>query len=329
MSHLTPQIDQLVNHPASNVEKLQSEYLRSMMHRNCSDRSIEYWAMNLTRFNTWCTERGILELEDMNPSVLKNYRQHVYHRRNPNTNKPLKFSTQHCYLIVVRRFFVWLHQNGYTETDIAHNFEIPKPEKRLSTTVFTADDVESILNAIDVTTPMGIRDRAMIETFYSTAIRNTELRNLELYDLDLERRNLIVRQGKGQKDRVVPIGERAISWLKKYLADARPELIKHVEPHSCLFTTEKGRRFSRTACAVLINRYKKLAGVKKPGSCHMLRHTAATLMMDNGADLRSLQEILGHARLATTQLYTHISINRLHEVHDRTHPAAQRPQNKD
>ena len=162
-----------------------------------------------------------------------------------------------------------------------------------------------------------------METFYSTAIRASELASLQLYDVDGDRKAVTVRQGKGKKDRVVPIGERAIRWIEKYLADVRPAWIPPDDPHPYLFVTRHGARMERSNLPMILHRYKAKAGITKPGSCHLLRHTAATLMMENGADLRSLQLFLGHARLSTTQIYTHVSIERLRDVHTKTHPASE------
>lgn len=314
--------EQILHHPSSPFEQLQRQYLQSMILRNCSQRTIEYWAMNLLRFNAWCLERGIEKIAELTLEILNAYRGHLFHRRNLRTNKPLRFSTQHCYLIVVRRWMTWLHQQGHLADDVSKQFELPRPEQRLPLEILTADEVESMINQTNVTRPLGLRDRAMLEVLYSTGIRNSELLNLQLYDVDEARSVLVIRQGKGKKDRVVPLGERALQWTRKYVADVRPDLVAQGEPHSILFVNAKGRPFVRGHVSIIVRSYKQKAGITKAGSCHLLRHTAATLMMDNGADLRSLQEFLGHARLTTTQIYTHVSITRLQEVHKRTHPAS-------
>jgi integrase/recombinase XerD len=318
-------LNRILTAPQNAMEQLQQEYLRSMILRNCSDRTIEYWGMNLGKFNRWCEERSIDDLDAITLEVLNAYRQHLFHCRNERTGKPLKFVTQHCYLIVIRRWFLWMYEKGRIKLNIAADLEIPKAEQRLPVNILTADEVESIMNETDVTRPMGIRDRAIMETFYSTAIRASELVHLQLYDLDADRKTVTVRQGKGKKDRVVPIGDRAIRWTQKYLSDVRPAWMATKEAHPYLFVTRHGARMLRGNLPMIIGRYKEKAGIKKPGSCHLLRHTAATLMMQNGADLRSLQLYLGHARLTTTQIYTHVTIERLHAVHAKTHPASEEP----
>ena len=326
MSRSTPARDRLnriLNTPQTPLETVQQQYLRSLILRNCSERTIEYWSMNLVKFNLWADARSIEEVNEITLEILNAYRQHLFHYRNPQSGKPLKFSTQHCYLIVIRRWFHWMHETGVIGENIAAELEIPKTEERLPVNVLNADEVESLMNATDVNKPLGIRDRAIMETFYSTAIRASELANLQLYDLDAERKMLVVRQGKGRKDRVVPIGDRAIKWIQKYIADVRPAWMSANDPHPYLFVTRHGTRMIRSNLPMIIRRYMAKAGINKPGSCHLLRHTAATLMMENGADLRSLQLFLGHARLSTTQIYTHVSIERLKDVHNKTHPASE------
>jgi integrase/recombinase XerD len=168
---------------------------------------------------------------------------------------------------------------------------------------------------------LGLRDRAMMEVLYSTGIRRVELSNLELFDIDRERGTLTVRQGKGRKDRVVPIGERALGWIAKYLATARPELVAPPD-HPTLFLNDRGEKLGVVYLTHLIGGYVEAAKTGKTGSCHLFRHTMATLMLEGGADVRHIQEILGHVQLSTTSIYTRVSIRHLKAVHDATHPGA-------
>ena len=168
--------------------------------------------------------------------------------------------------------------------------------------------------------PIGIRDRAILETLYSTGMRRMELIGLRLYDLDTERGTIMVRQGKGKKDRMVPIGERAVVWCEKYMYDVRPSLA--VEPdEGILFLTQSGEPFTPNRLTQLARTYVNAAEVGKKGACHLFRHTMATLMLENGADIRFIQQMLGHADLSTTQIYTRVSIRQLKEIHTATHPA--------
>lgn len=306
---------------------LQAQYLQWMRMQNFSPRTIEAWEKNIQRFNQWCAERGVECVGEVSDELLAAYRRWLFHYRNARTNRPLKFTTQASYLISVRRWLRWLADQKILPEPVGQKLELPKEERRLPTDVLTVSEVERVLNETDVTKPLGIRNRAILETFYSTAIRCGELVQLEVYDLEPERQTLVVRQGKGRKDRVLPVGRRALLWLEKYLADVRPKLVERTNS-TRLFVSCHGRPFGRNNISLLVRDHFNRAGIKKHGSCHLLRHTAATLMMENGADLRSLQELLGHARVNTTQIYTHVSIRRLREVHERTHPA-QQPRPKD
>jgi integrase/recombinase XerD len=184
----------------------------------------------------------------------------------------------------------------------------------------TEEEVERLLQQPDIHTPYGIRDRAMLELFYSAGLRRTELRNLHVSDLSIARKTVFVKQGKGGKDRLLPVGDRAISWLNRYLDDIRPQLLINVhEP--ALFLNDYGEPFRDTKLGDKVKRYLKRAGIDVPGSCHLLRHAMATHMLEHGAELRFIQAMLGHADYRATQVYTHVSIRKLQEIHSATHPA--------
>lgn len=173
----------------------------------------------------------------------------------------------------------------------------------------------------DLDTAQGLRDRALLELFYATGIRRAELSAVNGADIDHERGTLHVRRGKGGKARIVPVGERALAWVAKYEHEARPAFVRHAhEP--ALFLNPAGERLSMNSLSWRIRNYLDRAGVTKPGACHLFRHTMATAMLDNGADIRHVQEMLGHALIGTTQRYTHVSIAKLQAVHAATHPAA-------
>lgn len=303
-----------------SLEVLKQTYLQWMRMRNNSPRTLELWEYTLRRFLVWCEQREITCVTQVTADMVAAYRRHLFHYRNANTNQSLKFATQASYLMSIRRWFVWLEQEGFISTNPAASLELPKEEHRLPTGTLTADEVETVMASVDLTRPLGLRNRAILETFYSTAIRAGELTNLEVYDLDADRGVVTIRQGKGRKDRVVPIGQRALSWVGKYVLDLRPTLVDRTNS-TTLFVSCNGKPFGRNNVSAIVKGYLKAADIRHRGSCHLFRHTAATLMMENGADLRSLQQYLGHARLNTTQIYTHVSIKRLQEVHRRTHPA--------
>ncbi|MBI4639260.1 MAG: tyrosine-type recombinase/integrase, partial [Candidatus Tectomicrobia bacterium] len=180
--------------------------------------------------------------------------------------------------------------------------------------------VEAVLNQTNPSTPLGIRDRAILETLYSTGIRRLKLMNLKLYDLDFERGTLMIRQGKGHKDRLIPIGNRALLWVEKYLREVRPGLLGE-SACPALFLTSLGEPFSLSRLSQIAREYVDAAKLGKRGSCHLFRHTMATLMLEGGTDIRFIKQMLGHADLSSTQIYTQVSISKLKEVHTATHPA--------
>lgn len=275
-------------------------------------------------FINWSSERGITCVSEYTPELLQSYRRYLFHRPNQRTGKPLTFKTQACYLASLRDWCRWLAEQQWLENDPSLKIVLPKEEKQLPANHLTLDEVETLLNSVDLSTPVGLRDRAVLEAFYSTGIRRGELVNLNMDDLNHTSRLLVIRQGKGGKSRVVPIGVRALDWINKYLSDARPHFSNQCvdeDSINSLFLTTIGRRFHPNVLSGIVRDYLDGAGITKQGSCHMLRHTTATLMLEGGADLRSLQTLLGHEKLNTTQIYTHITIKRLREVHDKTHPA--------
>ena len=172
----------------------------------------------------------------------------------------------------------------------------------------------------DITTPLGIRDRAILETFYSTGIRRAELCHLRIDDIQVDRRAIFIEQGKGKKDRYVPIGTRALLWIARYVESVRDTLVID-ETERTLFVSNTGRPLNPDTLTEYGRRYIQSAGIDKPGACHIYRHSMATQMHENGADLTLIQQILGHAKSDTTQIYARTSLRKLLDIHDKTHPA--------
>ena len=304
------------NLPAPST--LLNRYFTELRVSNWAATTIDRRGHSIGRFLTWCSDRGIESVSEITAESLGTYRRSLYHHRSRRTGKSLSFSTQASYLSALRHWMTWLHEQGWIPTNPASDLELPKAETRLPGTYLTIDEVESLMSVVDLTTPAGLRDRAILEVFYSTGIRRGELAKLELSDLSRETGTLLIRQGKGRKDRVVPIGVRAVQWVDKYEADGREALIK--ESTERLFLTTLGNVVHPNNLSTWVREYLTAAGITKRGSCHLLRHTAATLMLEGGADLRSLQSLLGHEQLNTTAIYTHVAIKRLREVHAKTHP---------
>ena len=219
----------------------------------------------------------------------------------------------------------FLARNNHVLYNPAADIELGRTEQRLPKCVLTESEAEQVINQADATTKMGIRDRAILETFYSTGMRRTELMNLRPCNIDMERGTVVIRQGKGKKDRMIPIGDRALAWIDRYQVEVRPGLLVGDSAGDVLFLTHLGKPFAPDQMSELVADYVDAAGIGKEGSCHLLRHTMATVMLENGAGIRYIQAMLGHAKLETTQIYTRVSIRKLKEVHTATHPARQKP----
>jgi integrase/recombinase XerD len=218
--------------------------------------------------------------------------------------------------------FKWLARENHILYNPASELELPRMERRLPRYILNVGEVEKVLAGADLATPIGIRDRAIMETLYSTGMRRMELIRLHLTDVDSERGTVMIRQGKGKKDRMIPIGDRALAWIIKYRDDVRPALAcgAEVAVSGTLFLTTLGEPLRANGLTRLVRAYVDAACIGKQGACHLFRHTCATLMLEGGADIRFIQALLGHAELTTTQIYTQVGIRTLKEIHTATHP---------
>jgi integrase/recombinase XerD len=298
---------------------LAEAYLESLRVRNYSGATIASREHHLREFIKWAEERGLARPVEVTKPVLERYQRFLYHYRKKD-GQPLSFRSQHGCLVPVRALFKWLCRQNHLLANPAADLELPRAEKRLPRHVLTAGEAERVLALPDVAEPLGLRDRAILEAFYSTGMRRMELLGLKLYDLDQERGTVFIRQGKGKKDRMIPMGERAFSWVRRYLEEARPSLALTPD-EGIVFLTNVGLAFEPNRLTQLARDYVDKAEIGKQGACHLFRHTCATLMLENGADIRFIQQLLGHEKLETTQIYAQVSIRMLKEVHTRTHPA--------
>lgn len=222
-------------------------------------------------------------------------------------------------LAAIRAFYGYLDQERKVAEDPTRHLVSPKLRRRLPE-VLTVTEVVRILEGPDLETPAGLRDRAMLELLYATGMRVSELVKLGLNDWTPNPPRLRCR-GKGDKERIIPIGRSAVEMVARYLKNARPRLLRGRDP-GVLFLNHRGREMTRQGFWKLVKKYTALAGIERDITPHTLRHSFATHLLENGADLRSVQEMLGHADISTTQIYTHVSRARLKQVYDESHPRA-------
>lgn len=268
-------------------------------------------------FISWSHARGLDALEHFTRPILEQYQRHLFYRRKAD-GQPLTVGMQGQYLAAIKLWFQWLTRAGHIPVNPASDLQLPRQPRRLPSRVLSTHEVQALLQEAEPTTPHGLRDRALLELLYATGLRRTEAACLALYDPDLVRGVLWVRHGKGSRQRVVPLGDRAAAWVARYLQEARPHLLTTETP--ALFLTDYGLPLRPDQIAAKVKRYLTLAGLTLDGATHLLRHACATHMLEGGADIRFIQALLGHAHLNTTEIYTHVAIDQLIRVHRDTHP---------
>jgi integrase/recombinase XerD len=279
----------------------------------------------LDHFIRWCHCRAIDSPSQISRDLLEAYQLHLVEYRKAS-GEPLELSTQATRLNPIKAFCKWMVRNRLVELDASRELILPRLPKRLPRRIPSVIEVRAIIGSAGTGSPLAIRDRAMMETLYSTGLRRMELANLRIVDVGLDASTVLVRCGKGRRDRLVPLGSVARSWIEQYLRDVRPLLAAGVDRGE-LFLTDYGEPFRRNRLGDRLRSYVARCGL--PGACHIFRHACATHMLENGADIRFIQAMLGHSQLSTTEIYTQVSISKLKAVHAQTHPGCASHHRKD
>lgn len=306
----------------NRLVRYMEDHFEWMLVTGYSADTVRARRVSIRKFIGWCDERGLDDPREVTRPMLERYQRYLFYYRKPegkDCGAPLTISMQYQYLAPLKTWFKWLSRQHHILANPAADLDLPKLPKRLPRSVPTVQEVEAILSEAEPDSAKGLRDRALLEVLYATGLRRMELPGVSIYDIDLNRGVLCVRQGKGNRERMVPLGDRAIAWLDKYLIESRPQLL--ADDTIALFLTDYGEPVQPHYVADKVKRYMGFAGVDKPGSTHLLRHACATHMLEGGADIRFIQEMLGHANLQTTEIYTHVSIDKLIAVHGATHPS--------
>lgn len=285
------------------------DYLK--IEKGLSSNTINAYRHDLKEYFVFLKKKGKNNLEEVTKDEIVEF---LFSLRETHA-----ISTVARFFSSIRGFHRFLFREKILKTDPTQLIEYPKLEKKIPA-VLDLWEVERILKAASLRTPQGIRDRAILEVMYATGLRVTELAKLKLKDVNIEI-GFLRCQGKGSKERIIPLGRIAKKFLEKYLLKARPKLLKGKESEF-LFLAQGGHPLSRQSIWKMIKRIVKKAKIRKKVSPHTLRHSFATHLLERGADLRSVQEMLGHANITTTQIYTHINRLRLKEIHRQFHPRA-------
>ncbi len=284
---------------------LDSIWLESGLSAN----TLSAYRADLKNVATWLSHRGA-DLESANRAQLFEYLAHCVRLGHSPRSSARRVST-------LRRFYRYLAREGLLDADPAAGLDSPRVGRSLPKAL-SEKGVENLLSAPDSESVLGLRDRAMLETLYATGLRVSELVRLTLNELD-EVAGLVRVLGKGGRERIVPLGDEAVMWLNRYLQSSRPEILAR-RVSEAVFVTRRGGPMTRQALWYLIKRYASRAGVGEELSPHSLRHAFATHLLNHGADLVSVQMLLGHADLSTTQIYTHVARARLQSLHAEHHP---------
>jgi len=302
-------------------------WVESLRVRNYALNTVKVQLTSLRAFIGWAAERDVTRASEVTRPILEAYQRSVWLvrvRSGDGVEKPLAWSTQRERISCLIGWFRWLTRQNLILHNPASELELPRPEKRLPEAALSAEELGRLFAVPNLADPLGLRNRSMLEVFYATGIRRAELARLELTDVNLERGTVFVRKGKGSKDRVVPLGGRAVAWLRRYLDEVRPRLTLDMRT-TALFLSAYGEAFSPSVVTRMVSAWMKTARLAGRGSSHLLRHTCATHMLEGGADIRYIQQLLGHESLETTAIYTHVAIRQLLEVHARCHPGAGLP----
>jgi integrase/recombinase XerD len=314
------------------MQSLVEDFLQHLRHeRGHAEHTQRTYAALLGRFLRWADDRGIRDWGSVELPHLMSFLEHERERpavlpgragagdAETVARPSRRLSSESVYLEIaaLRAFYKFCENENLLPANVAEQLALPRRWKRLPKAL-SDDEVRRLLTPIVPETPSLLCDQAVIELAYASGLRLAELRSLRLEQLHLDAAFLSVI-GKGNKERVVPVGRQAVAALRRYLEVGRPRLVTRVSPGT-VFLTQRGSAFAATTLWGRIKRRARLAGIERNLTPHMLRHSFATHLLEHGADLRVIQELLGHASLATTEIYTHVTGNRLREVHRRFHP---------
>ena len=289
-------------------------YMR--VERGLAQNTILAYGRDLKKFTEFLRKRNKFRMEDVTREDVVDFLSSLYKEK-------LDSRSVARYLVSLRGLYKFAMMEGMVSTDPTENLESPKIRSTLPT-YLRKEEIDKLLEAPNLATPVGVRDRAMLEVLYSTGLRVSELLNLRISDIDM-RIGCVRCIGKGDKERLVPIGRKAIEAVEQYLAQGRPKFARPSSPpphNQVLFLTRIGRRLSRVGIWKILHDYGVRLGLRGRLTPHKLRHSFATHLLEGGADLRSVQLMLGHADIATTQIYTHVVEERLKQIYKAHHPRA-------
>ncbi|MFM1652801.1 site-specific tyrosine recombinase XerD [Brevibacillus sp. B_LB10_24] len=282
------------------------------VEKGLAANTLESYQRDLVTYVSYLREQGVTRIEETTRGQIIGYLLMLQEKGRAT-------ATLSRNLASIRAFYQFLVRDRYLDKDPSIHLETPKIEKRLPK-VLAVDEVERLLEGPVTSQPAGLRDKAMLELLYATGIRVSELVHLHVGDVNLDM-GFLKCMGKGSKERIIPLGRTAIDVVRQYIMTGRPRLLKQ-KSETALFLNHLGKRITRQGFWKIIKKYAVQANIRAEITPHTLRHSFATHLLENGADLRSVQEMLGHADISTTQIYTHVTRTRIKDVYAKTHPRA-------
>ncbi len=306
------------------MQALVEDFLQHLRHeRGQAEHTQRTYAALLNKFVTWAGEQGLSDWKSVEVRHLMSFLQHERERALLTEAKtsPRRLSSESVYLEIaaLRAFYRFAESEKLLPSNVAENLSLPRRWKRLPKAL-SSSEIEKLLTPEAPETPQRLCDQAVLELAYASGLRLAELRGVRLEQLHLEA-GFINVIGKGNKERVVPLGRKAVAALQRYLDAGRPKLVTPKTPAN-VFITKRGTPFASVTLWLRVKQRVRRAGINRNVTPHMLRHSFATHLLENGADLRVIQELLGHANISTTEVYTHVAGNRLRDVHRQFHPRA-------
>lgn len=295
------------------------DHCRWMQANGYAKATIRKRQLYLLRFFRWCSDNRLQGFADITQGRILNFQKYLSNVKDRKDHS-VTVEYQNRHITALKDFFAWLSRNNQILLNPTRGVLLARIPKVLPSLVLTPATAEQIFNQVDIERPLGLRNRAAMEVFYATGIRRSELTDLTLSDINPEEHTVFIRKGKGEKDRVIPISDRALFWLDRYTKEARVFLLAGRQS-DLVFINKNGNKIFPESLSTEFNHYFKKAGFEK-GSCHVFRHSLATNMLEAGVDTRYIQVMLGHENLVTTQIYTRVTISKLKEVHSQTHPLA-------
>lgn len=312
---------------------IKDRYLESMRASNYAENSIKGAHGNLSYFFRWLEGQGITRVAEVTERELYYFSMKL---REPKNGLAPRITHVQQRLLAVKMFFRWLAKRGIVKESVAEDMEMPRVPSNLPHVILTKEEARQFLNAPDLRSPVGFRDKALLEMIYATGVRSTEAINIRIEDVDFEKGMLAVRKAKGRKPRIVPVPEFTLRCVQEYLKKIRPRFAKRLirgditrpKDEGTLFLNFTGRKLTRNDLGTIFKRTRERAGIPKHITALTLRHSIATALLEQGMGLRYIQEFLGHEKISTTQVYAAVTLTGLRAHYNRIHPRERRARQK-